>query len=320
MNSLTATDYKTDISHKRIIESIKGGEDGPTVIFLAGIHGNEPGGVEAVSRVLEYLKSRKKALTGQLLGIRANIKALESGVRYIDEDMNRIWFPSIIEKIREKKETELASSERRETKRLISIIEDFILSTGKTNSPIFLVDLHTFSAEGWMFSMTSTIQEQIDLLSELHVPMVFGIDETLKGTALNYYQKQGFMCFGLEGGQHSSELTIYNTAASIMLLLNAAGCINREQIPGIEEYEAHLRDHTISLPEKTELVYQHIIEPGDNFRMRPGFKNFQPVKEGEWLATDNEGKIHAQCDGFILMPLYQKQGDDGFFIIREHDS
>lgn len=320
MNSLTATDYKSDTSHKRIIGSIKGNKDGPTVIFLAGIHGNEPGGVKAVSKVLSSLKTREEDFNGQLLGIRANVRALENGVRYIDEDMNRIWFPSIIEKIRKKKEAELTSSERVETKRLISIVEEFILSTGSTNTPTLLVDLHTFSAEGWMFSMTQTIQEHIDLLSELHVPMVFGIDETLKGTALNYYQKQGFMCFGLEGGQHTNELTIYNTVSSIMLLLSAAGCINREQIPDIKEYEAHLRDHTINLPEKTELVYQHIIEPGDNFKMRPGFKNFQPIKKGEWLASDNEGKIHAQCDGFILMPLYQQQGDDGFFIIREHDS
>lgn len=72
------------------------------------------------------------------------------------------------------------------------------------------------------------------------------------------------------------------------------------------------------LPERSELVYQHMIQPGDRFRMRPGFRNFQPVKEGEWLATDREGRIVAHCDGYLLMPLYQNQGNDGFFIVRRH--
>ncbi len=320
MNSLTAAENESDIAHKRVIGSLEGRKNGPTVIFLAGIHGNEPAGVEAVSDVINILRTTNQRFKGQIIGIRANIRALESGVRYIDEDMNRIWFPSIIEKIRKKKETELVSSERIETKRLISTIEEFIFPSEKNNYPTLFVDLHTFSAEGWMFSMTSSVKKQVALLSALHVPMVFGIEETLQGTALNYYQKQGLMSFGLEGGQHTNELTTYNTAASIMLLLNAAGCVSREQFPDLKEYEDHLRDHTINLPQKTELVYQHLIEPGDNFKMRPGFKNFQPVKKGEWLATDREGEIYAECDGFILMPLYQKQGDDGFFIIREQDS
>jgi succinylglutamate desuccinylase len=62
-----------------------------------------------------------------------------------------------------------------------------------------------------------------------------------------------------------------------------------------------------------------MIEPGDDFRMRPGYQNFQPVKKGEWLANDQDGKIVARCDGYILMPLYQSQGDDGFLIIQEHE-
>lgn len=320
MSNLTATDNKSAIIAKRIIGSVEGRKQGPTVIFIAGIHGNEPASVEAVSDVINILQTIENRLKGRVIGIRANIKALERGVRYIDEDMNRIWFPSIIEKIRKKKETELVSSERIETKRLISTIEEYVFPSARKNSPTLFVDLHTFSADGWMFSMTSSVKKQVDLLSELYVPMVFGIEETLKGTALNYYQQQGLMSFGLEGGQHTDELTTYNTAASLMLLLNAAGCISREHIPDLKEYEDHLRDHTINLPQKTELVYQHIIEPGDNFEMRPGYKNFQPVKKGEWLATDREGKIYSECDGFILMPLYQEQGDDGFFIIREHDS
>lgn len=108
--------------------------------------------------------------------------------------------------------------------------------------------------------------------------------------------------------------------ASLMLLLCAAGSVDPQQVPVVEEYHEHLKSHTMSLPPEVELVYQHIIEPGDEFSMRPGYQNFQPIKKGEWLANDKYGKIYAETDGFILMPLYQKQGDDGFFIIKDQDS
>jgi succinylglutamate desuccinylase len=50
--------------------------------------------------------------------------------------------------------------------------------------------------------------------------------------------------------------------------------------------------------------------------MRPGFRNFQAVKKKEILADDRKGSIKAIDNGLILMPLYQKQGNDGFFLVR----
>jgi hypothetical protein len=50
--------------------------------------------------------------------------------------------------------------------------------------------------------------------------------------------------------------------------------------------------------------------------MRPGFNNFEPVQKGLPVALSNEESIEAPCNGNIFMPLYQKQGKDGFFIIK----
>lgn len=302
-------------SEKRVIGSVEGDPDGPTIIILAGMHGNEPAGVEAVSNVLDTLEEVCPDFRGKLVGLRGNINALQHGVRFIDEDMNRIWFPSIVNQIRETPEHELDSSERVEIKHLLHFLDRLTAE----DSPIIIVDVHTFSAEGWMFTLTNRESRHTKLLSQLYAPMVFGIEETLRGTALSFYQDKGMVSFGLEGGQHKNNLTAYNTRASIILLLEAAGCIEEDQVPEIKEFQQHLKSHTKFLPAQTELVYQHIIEPGDEFAMRPGYKNFQQVKKGEWLANDREGKILARCDGYILMPLYQSQGNDGFFIIREYD-
>jgi len=312
MNNLAIAE--STISEKRIIGAIEGESDGPLVIIVAGMHGNESAGVEAVAEVLDILEGTQSGFKGRLLCLRANINALEHDVRYVDEDMNRVWFPAILEQIRKTPGEKLNSSERYEIKQLLKILDNL---DQPDDFPAIFADIHTFSAEGWMFSLTSTELKQRKLLSNLHVPMVFGVEETLHGTAFGYFQKQGFISFGLEGGQHENELTSYNTKASIMLLLQAAQCIDQEHIPELSEYQQDLGWHTRNLPAEAELVYQHIIEPGDNFEMRPGFKNFQPVKKGEWLANDREGKIRAQCDGYILMPLYQSQGNDGFFIITD---
>ncbi|WP_138431837.1 succinylglutamate desuccinylase/aspartoacylase domain-containing protein [Fodinibius saliphilus] len=317
MNNSIAEEVKTEDINERIIGSVEGDPDGPTVVILAGMHGNESAGVEAVKNIIRTLDGIVPPIDGCLLGLRANISALQHNVRYIDEDMNRIWFPSIVNEVQETPEAELESSERVEMKRLLAALDGI---DDKTNGPVIMADIHTFSADGWMFTITNSDPKQRKLLSNLHVPMVFGIEESLLGTALGYYQKQGYISFGLEGGQHTHQLTEYNTTASLMLLLQAVGCIEEQYVDQIEKYEKHMRSHTKYLPVETELVYQHIIENGDEFRMRSGYKNFQPIKKGERLATDKDGKIVARCDGYILMPLYQSQGNDGFFIIKEHES
>ncbi len=66
-----------------------------------------------------------------------------------------------------------------------------------------------------------------------------------------------------------------------------------------------------------EVRHRHAVRPEDGFRMDPGFVNFQPVREGQLLAQDVHGEVLCPEDGLILLPLYQGQGDDGFFVARE---
>jgi len=40
------------------------------------------------------------------------------------------------------------------------------------------------------------------------------------------------------------------------------------------------------------------------------------VKRGQILAHDQRGRIAARETGMVLLPLYQKLGDDGFFLAR----
>jgi len=299
----------------RVIGLIEGRDEGPTVAAIGGIHGNEPDGVKALEEIIENLKPKSEHFNGRFLALRGNIKALEQQVRFIDEDMNRIWLPSIIEDIRQTPERELASSERRETKKLLNILDQFIPS--QSNHPVIIADLHSFSAEGGMFAITAPNPAHIRLFNKLHVPLVFGIEKALKGAALRFYQNRGYVTFVIEGGQHQNEMTVKNNAATVLAMLDEIGCVDTADLPAFSRHEKYLREQNELLPPQVELAYQHRIEPNDNFKMQAGFKNFQPVKKGDWLAEDQSGKIFAQTNGYILMPLYQAQGNDGFFIVKE---
>lgn len=298
----------------RKINSITGATDGPTVIILGGIHGNEPQGVAAAEQLFKVLQNDNQPFWGRIVALRANRRALQYAVRYVDEDMNRIWFPSIIEKIRSTPPGELKSSERREIKELLGVLDHEI--PDDSEYPTIIADLHSFSAEGHMFAITAPRKKHTDLLSSVHLPMVFGIEKTLRGTALRYYQDQGHITFALEGGQHQNELTSYNQTAALMLILEHIGCIPEKRMSRIPEFRNHLIEHSKNLPEQVELIYQHFIEEGDSFAMRTGYHNFQHIKKGEWLASDQKGKIYAECDGYLIMPLYQQQGNDGFFVVQ----
>lgn len=300
----------------RIIGEIDGSYNGPTIIALAGIHGNEPTGISAIEHVLENLDSVRNQFRGRIIGIRGNLEALDAGVRYIDEDMNRIWFTSILDKIRRTPIENVTTAERRETKKVLEIIDPIILNPQK-KYPVIFADLHTFSSENGLFSISTDEAHNVELLGKLNIPLIFGIEKALHGTALKYVQNKGNVGFAFEAGEHYSESAEYNAIAGLYALVAASGCLNESEIPEYKSYKQYLEKQTRGLPAQAEFVYKHIIEEEDDFVMRAGFKNFDRIKKGDWLANDKMGKIEAQSDGYILMPLYQRQGTDGFFIVKD---
>jgi hypothetical protein len=85
---------------------------------------------------------------------------------------------------------------------------------------------------------------------------------------------------------------------------------------GVAGEKARLRRATEGIPAILEVTYRHAITPRDRFLMRPGFRNFEPVYSGQVIADDAQGSVSVPSDGFLLMPLYQKLGNDGFFVAQ----
>ena len=178
--------------------------------------------------------------------------------------------------------------------------------------------MHTTTAYGGIFSIATDDPESLRIAIELHAPVVKGMLKGIRGTTLHYFNNTNFepetvaVCF--ESGQHEESLSVNRAIAAITNCMRTVGCVRGEDVEN--RHDKLLIEYSKGLPKVAELIMTHTIREGDEFRMVPNYKNFQAVKKGEVLAYDKNGPIKATADGHILMPLYQMQGDDGFFLIK----
>jgi succinylglutamate desuccinylase len=306
---------------ERIIGHYRGAEAGPLVVAIGGIHGNEPAGVLALERLVEMMEDEPRInpgfnFRGDFLALRGNLEGLAAGKRYIDVDLNRIWRPLV------GSPDDFATSEDRELYELLATIE-----TALEDSPLselVLLDLHTTTATGGIFAFTGDDTPSLSLAAEMSVPVIKGMLSGLQGTTLHYFRANHFVtnlpvrAISFESGNHDDPASVDLALAATINLLRALGCVKEEDVSTY--HDERLRESSGSLPRMTELAYVHRIahDGSDVFRMRPGYQNFQPVTKGELLATDKNGDIVAPSTGYLLMPLYQDLGDEGFFIIRDY--
>ncbi|MEL6986241.1 MAG: succinylglutamate desuccinylase/aspartoacylase family protein [Bacteroidota bacterium] len=309
---------------ERIIGRYSGEEKGPLLVCFGGMHGNEPAGINALHLMFKMLEvepitNPQFKFKGRLLGLRGNLKAIQQDKRYIQKDLNRQWTKERVD-FAKQNPMETLDPEDQEIKELIAIIENEI----ETYQPekLVVLDLHTTTAFGGIFSIATNDEESLRIAIELHAPVILGMLDGISGTSLHYFNNDNFkpdtvaVCF--ESGQHNEKLSTNRAIAAITNCLRTIGCVEASHVENL--HDALLKEYSDGLPKVSELVLCHTIHEGDNFEMLPNYKNFQRVNKGEVLAKDRHGEITSPADGLILMPLYQKQGEDGFFIIRENSS
>lgn len=299
---------------QRRIGEYGNGESGPRLVFLGGIHGNEPAGIIALERVLNTLHAARPPFRGKMLALRGNLAALARSTRYIDEDLNRIWTPQRLNALAGGLPPEGAeTAEEGEQRELFDILHP-VLSDYRT--PVYLVDLHTTSSESPPFLILEDTIRNRKLAQHLPAPLIMGLAELLEGTILNYAGESGISALAFEAGQHGQQRSVEHHVAAIWILLAAAGCLSASHVSGYEAHRALLAGAVQGLSRVFEVRFRYGIQPEEDFQMAPGYWNFRRIKRGDALACNCAGEIRSPFSGYIFMPLYQSQGNDGFFIIR----
>ncbi len=304
----------SDHELRRVIGSHRGTSDGPTLVCVGGIHGNEGSGVLALERVFAALTEHSPAFRGELVGLTGNLSALAEGQRYIEEDLNRIWTTERITAIRSADPATPGKVEDRELRDLLEVLE---AAFDRATGPGYFLDLHTSSAPGSPFVLLGDTLRNRRLAFEYPVPVMLGLEEQIEGVLLEYVNGMGHVTLGFEAGQHDADTSVENQESAIWIALDVAGLIDAETVPEARVARDRLRARVGHLPSVMEITYRHPVEEGDGFEMLPGFDGFEKVAAGQLLARDHQGDIKAREDGRILLPLYQGLGSDGFFVARE---
>ncbi len=296
----------------RVLGSIESGGKGPLIACVAGLHGNEQVGIEAFNRVFNKLQDHKIDFKGSLLGLAGNKKAIALNQRSIDYDLNRSWTKEKFEAL--KANHGLALAEDNELIELKHCLDDFFMAE---NPLKILIDLHATSSENGNFIVIPEDEFTHPVVKSLHQPVVVNLDRYVSGTMLSYYHKQEIVSFAFEGGLIGSPEALQLHEAGIWEILKAAGAIEAHDQPWEDHYREVLKGFNDGFPHSVKVYYRHPVEEQEDFKMKPGYANFQGINKGDHLADTIYGPLYSPMDGMIFLPLYQKEGSDGFFIVRE---
>jgi len=300
----------------RVIGEFDRGTPGPLVMLVGGIHGNETEGVNAIENVFQDLESSDFPIKGKIIGLRGNLQALAAKRRFIDYDLNRCWREEHLPYLLQNRE-KLHKVEDHEALALLEILDTYL--QGDYSQKV-LVDLHTTSSQKGSFIIVHGYYADEPIVNNLQLPIILNLENYLKGTLSNYACERGMLAFAFEGGLIGSQEACDIHTAGIWEVLQTAGAIPFQTAPHFQKYRELLQLQAQGLPDKVHVTDIHWVHADDQFRMQPGFVNFTPVKKGEVLAHDKRGKIEAPRDGMVFMPLYQKQGNDGFFIVESENN
>ncbi|MCZ2101795.1 MAG: succinylglutamate desuccinylase/aspartoacylase family protein [Chitinophagales bacterium] len=306
--------------HNRITGQYQGREAGPLVIVTSAMHGNEGAGVRAMEMFFKMLEMEHHQhldfkLKGSIFGLVGNMQAYQQGKRYIREDINRMWNQDHIATILSSDPSTLED----EDKEIYEIIREINHHIEQIQpSKIYFLDLHTTSSDG-IFTIEGGTEESRAIGLKIQAPMVSGLLDGLSGTTLHYFDKvyQGIpsVTMAFEGGHHDDALSINRCMAAVMQFLRAVGLIGARDLIGTYDYI--LNFYNKEMPVNVQVEYRHHVDDANQWKMELGFKNFDTIYQGQLLATYENEEIYAPMSGYILMPLYQNLGHDGFFICTE---
>ena len=297
---------------RREIGHAGGHTPGATLVCVAALHGNEPSGVGALRRVFQRLEERRISIRGELVGLTGNLPALAAGRRFLERDLNRAWGTKDVETLLASPE-DADDAESREQRELLKALD---WATSRAVSDVVVLDLHTASSESAPFIILGDTLRNREFALSFPTPIVLGLEEQIGGTLTEYLTARGHTGLAVEAGRHEDPASVDHHEAIIWLALARLGMVAEADVPELTGYRRRLQDVSRGIPSLQEIYYRHGIGPDDGFVMRRGYRNFQALSPGEAFADDKHGPITVTRGARIFLPLYQGEGDDGYFLSR----
>lgn len=261
-----------------------GKKSGPTSIILAGIHGDEKCGVEAIQKILPNIEiERGKVLFGY-----GNPRAIEANKRYIEVNLNRMF----------KDDQEISDKEKNSYEyHRAQLIKKYL------NQSDALLDIHaSFTVKSKPFLICE--ENAKNIVEYLPVDLVVsGFDEVEPGGTDYYMNSMNKIGICIECGYLGDPESSLIAEQSIYAFLAA-------------------RLHITSSIAHQEQSYIHVndlyITKTDNFVLQKSFHDFEEISKGQIIGVDGKLQVRAQKDGVILFARNRKQVGEEAFLLGEN--
>lgn len=265
------------------IEYIEGKKNGPYVVIIGAVHGNERLGEGVIARLLHDIKPEN--LHGELVLIIGNPDAYADHKRFIHSDLNRL-FGLQIEVLMKKPLHTLNIEEKRAVE-----IAPFLQEAD------YLLDIHSTIKPSVPFVYCENTKVHLDIAYLFETEYVVSPAAHVRIPDLtscsdNYVDQHGGIGITYEAGWHRGQAIFPEVMAKTYQFLYAIGSLE----PSLSHSEKSKK-----LPKKVA-INDYIIPQTPHFHFTKDFSNFDCVEKGEIVAQD-EGKIFkAQKKSFVIFP------------------
>ena len=268
-----------------------GGKHGYHVVFGCIIHGDEVGSLPAAARLLDGLDAGTISYGGRVSVLLGNRPAALAGVRFLEEDLNRVFLPG-----------PARSAEHRRALALMPLLDaaDLFLDLHQTIEPTrsaFAIFPWDAAGEAWVRALDAapawvTRPPGLAFSAGSRCGDEHVLARNPPGITVELSQK---------GFSDDAEALAFRLMVRALQLADvlAGGAATLEELAA-------------NRPLPTCYVPAHAV-PFDDAAMalRPGLQNLAPVTAGELLSAPASPPITSPCDGVLLFPKYPPRGPDG---------
>jgi succinylglutamate desuccinylase len=259
------------------------------VVLCCMTHGDETGSLPAAIQLLEALREGTQSFAGQLSVVLGNPPAARLGRRFGEADLNRVFLPGP------------ESWERRRAAELMPLLDqaDLVVDLHQTIEPTAQpFHIHPWSPllEAWAQVLQGAQDWVTRPMGESFATGTCCLDE--------YVRDQGKAALTIELSQKGMRPQTTQLALAVMerALSAAEAMLAGADLASLTSEAEEMRLWRTTHKEP----YAHA-----GLRLRPGLRNFEPVRAGDLLSAQGTPELRTPCDGVLLFPKYPPRDSAG---------
>lgn len=262
----------------------KGNQDGVVTAIIAGVHGNEIGGVEAWYRAIDLFTIER----GTVYYILGNPLAVEKEIRYVEMNLNRAFIRGALHNSKLE-----ATYERKRAKEIMPFLD-------KCNA---LLDIHSVANERTVPFVICEPQYS-PLAKKFPFPIRSGGWNTVEPGSTDYYMStSGKPGISLECGYHLDRAVVERALEGIRIFLSMMGNISTSAIPdNLEQKEVLAEEAYMTL---------------ENFKLARKFDDFTNISKGELIGYDGSRELRSPRNAVLIFARnVDRPGEEAFILGR----